>query len=87
MRFVLSLIRADIYVYKTLNNPVYKMKIIKWVRYVDGILIIRDIDVGQIKEFMVQLKNIGNDIQIKEEIGSSEINYMDLNIRITGNKI
>lgn len=52
----------------------------------DGILTISDGDVGQINKFNGELKNAEKDIQFKEEIGSSEINYLELNIRITENK-
>ena len=85
----LSPILAEIYMNdfenNFMNNSKYKRNIIKWVRYVDDILIIWDGDMKEIENFVVEVNSIEPTIQFKEEIGGKEICFLDLNLRITEN--
>lgn len=73
MESLLSPITAGIYMCsfknKFINNSAQKVKIKKWIRYVDGILIIWEEDTVDITKFMKGLNSVETSLQFKEEIG------------------
>lgn len=64
-----------------LKGSMYRMKIKKWIRYIDNVLIIWEVNSDKIKVFIKELKKIEKWIQCKD-IGNREINCLNINIKV-----
>ena len=53
------------------------------MRYVDDILLIWEDDDEELKVFFEEVNKLEENIKFKMEVGNKEINFLDLNIRIT----
>ena len=62
-------------------------KINTWIRYVDDILILWEGSTEEFKNFTDEINKINKEIKFQEEIGGSEINFLDLNIKINNLKL
>lgn len=68
---------------KIMESKTHNLKIKKWLRYVDDILIIWEGTDEEWKQFVEEINNMEETIKFKMEIGNQEINFLDLNIKMT----
>ena len=80
---------ANLFMAKWEEDVIYNADIPEltlWARYIDDILLLWDGPLDRLEGFMSELNLNQRGIQLKFEASQSEIHYLDLNVRISGNE-
>lgn len=71
---------------KALNCDNFRKHIHYWYRYVDDVLCLWTGSKDELDEFLIYINSINSKIKFTMEIGYKSINFLDLNIKLSGNK-
>lgn len=69
------------------RNPLYKKHVKSWMRYVDDILVVWEGSLEELGTFERFMNTLHQNIKFTTEIGDKEINFLDLNLKVVGNRL